>query len=638
MFQQFHEAVQAVIRLVQKKGYSAKTVEEIRRYEREFEKHLSALDKPYDFDTVVHWLEQRKTKWAPDTYNRYRRAAYRIQQYMNTGEIIDTSYRPGGAGCYVYHDMPAAFAHLTENWRNEFRRFNEYSRLHYERTTIDHHRVPAARFMLFLAENGCAEPSDCTADLMIRFHDIIESVDCSEDKKAKYRDTLSAIARYWHEMGYIPSCFQQISRIGQFSADVPDLHLPSDVNPHAGRILDAHIERFVFLMNERRYSFPSEICYLWILHHFFLFLERNHLPFSEENAQLWLESIPKTTSWEHKRRILTFFISFVNTNRLPARNNIYKQTGMQLLPDWCCELLVPYLEERTEDGYAPSTLCMIRSSCVRFLKFLHKQGLTDIGGLTPELLHSFHLQDSHCTPQGKNAYNSRIRKFLTWLADKGLVPSSLVLVLDGRAAPVRHIPVVLTEEMIQTIYTCRERASSPLALRNTAIVLLGLRMGLRASDIAALKLGDIDWKQKQISLVQKKTGKPIMLPLPNDVGNSLYRYLTEGRPVPGTNADGFVFLKHRAPYGRMERTICRNALLNILSQDGHILPAGCGFHVTRKTFATNLLSGGVKADRIAEALGHSTRLSLQVYLSLEESGMRRCPLPFSCVKGGETHG
>lgn len=192
------------------------------------------------------------------------------------------------------------------------------NRLHDERTTIDHHRVPAARFMQFLAENGCTEPSDCTADLMIRFHDIIESVDCSEDKKTKYRDTLSGIARYWHEMGYIPSCFQHISRIGQFSADVPDLHLPS-----------------------------------------------------EENAQLWLESIPKTASWEHKRQILAFFISYVNTGRIPVRNTIYKQTGMQLLPDWCRELLVPYLEERKEDGYAPSTLCMIRSSCVRFLKFLH---------------------------------------------------------------------------------------------------------------------------------------------------------------------------------------------------------------------------------------------------------------------------
>lgn len=45
--------------------------------------------------------------------------------------------------------------------------------------------TPAGRFMLFLAENGCTEPSECTAHLMIRFHDIIESVDCSEDKKSK---------------------------------------------------------------------------------------------------------------------------------------------------------------------------------------------------------------------------------------------------------------------------------------------------------------------------------------------------------------------------------------------------------------------------------------------------------------------
>lgn len=638
MFQKFHEDVQAVIRLVQEKGYADRTVVEIRRYERELEKYLFELDKPYDFNTVVHWLELRKNKWSPDTYKRYRRAAYRVQQYMDTGEIIDASYHPGGASCYVYHDIPAAFAHLPEIWRNEFLRFNEHSELHYERSTIDHHSVPAARFMLFLSENGCTKPSDCSADLMIRFHDVIESVNCSEDKKAKYRDTLSAIARYWIEMGYIPSCFQHISRIEQFSADVPDLHLSFETNPHAGRILDTHTERFFSLMDERRYSFPTENSNTWILHRFFLFLERNHLPFSEENAQLWLESIPKIASWGYKRQILAFFISCVNTGRLPARSILYKQTGLQQLPDWCRELLVPYLEEQKEDGYAPSTLNTVRSSCVRLLKFLHKQGLSDIGNLTPELLHSFHLQDNHRTPQGKNAYNSRIRKFLAWLADKGLVLPSLVFVLNGQAASVRHIPVVLTEEMVQSIYAYRERASSPLALRNTAIVLLGLRMGLRASDIAALKLENIDWKKKQISLVQKKTGKPIMLPLPNDVGNSLYRYLTEGRPLPGTNADGIVFLHHRAPYSSIERTVCRHALLKILSQDGHMLPAGCGFHVTRKTFATNLLSSGVTADRIAEALGHSTRLSLQVYLSLEEGGMRRCPLSFSCVKGGEAHG
>ncbi len=637
MLQKFHEAVQAAITLVQKKGYSNKTVDEILRYEREFVKHISALDKPYDFDTVVHWLELRKTEWSSDTYKRYRRAAYRVQHCMDTGGIVDTSYHPGGASCYVYHDLPAAFVHLPENWQNELRRFLEYSKIHYESVTIDHHRVPAARFMLFLTENGCLEPTDCTADLMISFHSIIESVDCSEDKKAKYRDTLSAIARYWHEMGYIPSCFKHISRIGHFSADVPDLRLHSDTNPHAGRILDAHIERFISLMNERRYSIPAEISYIWVLHHFFLFLERNHLPFSEENAKLWLANIPKTALWTLKRRILAFFFSYVKTGTLPACIAVNKQNGMRLLPDWGRELLLPYLEERKKDGYAPSTLCMIRSSCVRFLKFLHKQGLTDIGGLTSELLHSFRQQDSHRTPQGKNAYNSRIRKFLTYLADKGLILSSLVLVLEGRSAPVQHIPVVLTEEMTKTIYTYRERASSPMELRNAAIVLLGLRMGLRSSDIVALKLENIDWKKKQISLVQKKTGKPIMLPLPNDVGNSLYRYLMEGRPEPGTDADGFVFLKHHAPYGRMERTVCRIALLKILSQDGHILPDGCGFHIVRKTFATNLLSGGVKADRIAEALGHSTRLSLQVYLSLDEGGMRRCPLPFSCVKGGETH-
>jgi integrase len=109
-------------------------------------------------------------------------------------------------------------------------------------------------------------------------------------------------------------------------------------------------------------------------------------------------------------------------------------------------------------------------------------------------------------------------------------------------------------------------------LRGMAMILMGLRMGLRASDITKLKFSDISWKQRTVSVRQRKTGKFIKLPMPVEVGNALYRYITEGRP----NAPAaYVFISHRVPYNRMHPVVCRRALSDTMST------ATTGFHVTR---------------------------------------------------------
>lgn len=68
--------------------------------------------------------------------------------------------------------------------------------------------------------------------------------------------------------------------------------------------------------------------------------------------------------------------------------------------------------------------------------------------------------------------------------------------------------------------------NEPVELRDAAIVLLGVRMGLRACDILALRFPDIDWKNRQISIVMKKTKTQITLPMPVEVGNAIYSYIT----------------------------------------------------------------------------------------------------------------
>jgi len=82
----------------------------------------------------------------------------------------------------------------------------------------------------------------------------------------------------------------------------------------------------------------------------------------------------------------------------------------------------------------------------------------------------------------------------------------------------------------------------------------------------------------------------------------------EGRPQSGTQGDRYVFIRHRAPYSGM-KTIqaCRYALKKVLSAYGLELPPGEEFHITRKTFATQLLTSKNSFDDISNALATRSR-------------------------------
>ena len=74
------------------------------------------------------------------------------------------------------------------------------------------------------------------------------------------------------------------------------------------------------------------------------------------------------------------------------------------------------------------------------------------------------------------------------------------------------------------------------------MTMLALRMGLRSIDICNLRLSDICWTSRTISIVQRKTGVPLTLPFPVEVGNLLARYITEARPPQCQEPNLFVAL------------------------------------------------------------------------------------------------
>lgn len=83
-------------------------------------------------------------------------------------------------------------------------------------------------------------------------------------------------------------------------------------------------------------------------------------------------------------------------------------------------------------------------------------------------------------------------------------------------------------------------------------MLLGTVLGLRACDVVALKLMDIDWLRGEIHIVQSKTSNPVILPLTQDVGEAVKDYILNVRP---STADKEIFLRINAPHKRLAAAV-----------------------------------------------------------------------------------
>ena len=363
-------------------------------------------------------------------------------------------------------------------------------------------------------------------------------------------------------------------------------------------------------------------------------LDRQEERLAEFEEELWYTTVDKVKAFqgqsakELRRQHLRQFDDYLRTGELKSeRNYAWKPLQLLNLPEWCQTTMRGFLESRTREGLAKGTIQNSMNGCLRFFKFLAAEGVSHPVEITPELVKKFHDADPHSTARGRNACASRVRKLLQYMAEQNLVPKNLHLALSNESAQVRQIVTVLSSDMEAAIYDFREKAATPLELRDSAIVMIGLRMGLRASDIVKLKVTDFDLKNRRLSIIQTKTRRAITLPIPTEVCNSVFRYVTEGRPRLGEA--GYIFVSHSAPYLSVSHAVCRNALIRILSSAGMALPYGQGFHITRRTFAPRLLTAGTGIDRIAESLGHADAMNVDVYLAHDEERMRLCALPFT---------
>jgi site-specific recombinase XerD len=356
------------------------------------------------------------------------------------------------------------------------------------------------------------------------------------------------------------------------------------------------------------------------------YLERKELEYSFPVAQVRLAAAKTALTriaYLSFRRSIALIEEAVRHGEVRTWHFDYKGGRTQCRVQDCNRrLLDEYLARRAREGCQPSTLQMDSIACTRFLLFLLSHGIDDPASVTPEIIKTYHVQAKHRTHEGKNAYTYRIRGFVRFLAERGLVPETLERSFTTEKASRVRIVSILSASQVAAIRSHSAQSSSPSELRSAAMAALALRMGLRSIDICGLRLSDISWEAAKISIVQRKTGTPLTLPLPVEVGNALARYIIEGRP-PCDIANIFITLKR--PYTATTRSQCYRSSVAIFGEKKSAADIR-GLHVARRTFASGLLSAGIPVSMISRTLGHSDPSSVDEYLATDVKRMRQCAI------------
>lgn len=218
---------------------------------------------------------------------------------------------------------------------------------------------------------------------------------------------------------------------------------------------------------------------------------------------------------------------------------------------------------------------------------------------------------------------AQLRSFLRFLSARGETPSGLDAQIDTpRVYRGERLPRALPWETVRTFLDSIDR-STPMGLRDYAIFLLMATYGLRAGEIVALTLDDVEWRAGRIRVTQRKTATPLLLPLTDTVGKALLDYLRRGRPALPNRE---IFLRCRAPAGALKPTAVGEAFQGWSRRSGLAIPAQ-GPHCLRHSYAVRLLRQGISLKTIGDVLGHRSAESTCVYLRLAIDDLRSAALP-----------
>jgi len=273
-------------------------------------------------------------------------------------------------------------------------------------------------------------------------------------------------------------------------------------------------------------------------------------------------------------------------------------------------------------GFSTSTVSSHQRTAQCFLQHLEEAGTT-VGCVGSSNIEAYIAQAGKRLSRASLQHDiAALRGFLRFLSTDGRAPVGLDRRIDTpRLYRLEQLPRALPWETVRTLLQAINRTSA-MGLRDYAMFLLIATYGLRASEIVAITLEDIHWRQRILRVYQRKTSSPLELPLTNEVLSALVKHLKRTPPPPPYRR---VFMRMRAPVGVLKPTAVTEALQALVRKSGLSIPYQ-GPHCLRHSYAVHLLKNGTSLKTIGDILGHCTAESTSMYLRLATGDLREVAL------------
>jgi integrase/recombinase XerD len=269
-----------------------------------------------------------------------------------------------------------------------------------------------------------------------------------------------------------------------------------------------------------------------------------------------------------------------------------------------------------EQGLSERTVESYRRDLLQFCGYLREQGRT-LTQASAEDIRGF-LAQGEWRPSSRARKAAAIRSFYRRLVATDLTTSDPSALIAGPRLESR-LPQTLSIEQVSSMLD--KPKATPIGLRDRALLEVLYGAGLRASEVLALRLQDIDFDVGFVRTLGKGE-KERVVPLGRKALEALKAYNERGRPQlggAGTLKAPELFLNNRG------RRLSRQGLHLIIKQYAREagLPEDVSAHTLRHSFATHLLEGGADLRAVQEMLGHADLSTTQIYTHVSAAHLQK---------------
>jgi site-specific recombinase XerD len=358
----------------------------------------------------------------------------------------------------------------------------------------------------------------------------------------------------------------------------------------------------------------------------------------KQNIPYFNLEIGKTFLWEHHKH------QWEISDKLPASKN-YLQRHIMMLHEFQIygkiisrkriiriyavphfdDLINDYLEQERRHGLREGTLAGKRHALNQIFEYFESAGLQTAKDIMPSHVYGFLESRAYFSVTTKERYQYIFRSLIQYLRDNNLCQAELqklfaVISIHTKNAYPSHFKANEIAQML-----CCVDTTTAAGRRDYLILLLAAELGMRTSDICALKIKDINFQKKHVEYIQVKTGDAVMLPMSDELFFAFADYLKNARPKCEFEE---VIVKDRAPiepyrngsfHGMLQKYLSKAEIKTVDGQKH-------GLHSLRSSLASNLLQDGVPIPVISNILGHKYADTTSLYLKIDLPGLRRASL------------